>query len=84
MFGERENEVIKDLLNDMDMLYEENQKYNACRRWYEEVFGLEGEVRKMKAEHLAKESEVKKVQWKFKLVLLTLLLTWMLLLLHYF
>ena len=71
MFGERENEVIKDLLNDIDKLYEENKqlrKGNAC----------------VKCEHLVKENAVNKMQWKFKLALATLLLTWMLLLIMYF
>ncbi|KAK4267181.1 hypothetical protein QN277_023997 [Acacia crassicarpa] len=85
-FGERENEVIKELLNDIDNLYEENshlRRGDACPKWYEELVALEREVLKMKSEHLLKDSEVKKVHCKFKLALATLLLTWVLLLLMY-
>ncbi|KAK4257249.1 hypothetical protein QN277_006862 [Acacia crassicarpa] len=43
VFGQRENEVIKDLLNDIDKLYDENKqlkKGNPCSKWYEELVAL--------------------------------------------
>ncbi|KAK4278225.1 hypothetical protein QN277_016099 [Acacia crassicarpa] len=85
-FGARANEEIKELLNDIDNLYEENnhlRRGDACAKWYEDLVALEREVMKMKSEFLVKESEVKNVQCKFKLALATLLLTWVLLLLMY-
>ena len=77
MFEDRENAVIKDLLTDIDKLYEENnhlRRGNACGRNNEDVVAVEAEVMRLKA-----GDELKKVQLKLKLTLATLLLTWVVL-----
>ncbi|KAK4271254.1 hypothetical protein QN277_019972 [Acacia crassicarpa] len=72
VFGDRENAVIKDLLTDIDKLYEENnhlRRGNACARNYQDAVAVEGKA----------GYELKKVQLKLRLALATLLLTWVVL-----
>ncbi|XP_028802414.1 uncharacterized protein LOC114757506 [Neltuma alba] len=72
-FGERANIVIKELLDDIDRLYDEsskNQRGEHGRRLSEELNVIHSELKKLKHRHELNDVEVRKRENKFRRAML--------------
>ncbi|KAK4258018.1 hypothetical protein QN277_007531 [Acacia crassicarpa] len=76
-FGERANTVIKELLDDIDKLYDENCNLRRAKygqRLGEEIDTIYGELRKLKRRNELYDGELKKGENKFKVAMALLFL----------
>ncbi|KAK4277114.1 hypothetical protein QN277_015163 [Acacia crassicarpa] len=77
-FGERANTVIKELLDDIDKLYDENsflRRAEHGQRMSEELDVIHSDLRKLKRRHELYDRELRKGEKKFKVAMSLLFVT---------
>ncbi|KAK4261766.1 hypothetical protein QN277_004721 [Acacia crassicarpa] len=78
-FDERANTVIKELLDDIDKLYDENcllRRVEHGHRLSEEVDSIQSDLRKLRRKHELYDMELRKAEKKFKVAISLLFVTW--------
>ncbi|KAK4270794.1 hypothetical protein QN277_019564 [Acacia crassicarpa] len=74
-FGERANSVIKELLDDIDKLYDENCRLRRLEHWHRfsgELDSIQSDLRKLRRKHELYDAELRKAEKKFKVSMLLL------------
>ncbi|KAK4273848.1 hypothetical protein QN277_017163 [Acacia crassicarpa] len=77
-FGERANTVIKELLDDIDKLYDENsvlRRADHGQRVSDELDAIHNELRRLKRTHELYDGELRKGEKKFKVAMSLLFVT---------
>ncbi|KAK4253503.1 hypothetical protein QN277_010167 [Acacia crassicarpa] len=77
-FGERANSVIKELLDDIDKLYDENcflRRLEHGHSFDGELDSIQSDLRKLRRRHELYDAELRKAEKKFKVTMLLLFIT---------